>query len=301
MAGFRSVSEWVAAYENGQHWSVILRKGVTQAVNDTSRWIDWMYLGGNPSANYYASSPLVAATVDTGVRPYIPAVSPASQYIKTLSVMQYGTNTGTVSAYGGRWCLCDYLLYYPFVDFTAVGESQDMNNSVTLPRYTDGKGVQMMLICQSSVVGNGQMTIIYINQDGVQKTTPTFFIAGTAFAGQVCSASLSAQTILLGFVPLAAGDSGVRSVVSANVTVDGGGIGAIVLVKPLHLDFNAAASFRAATSPDTSYGSCTQIEFVKDKTPIRIYDGCHLGFVGMPSTGETRYSNLLAHIETIWN
>lgn len=55
--------------------------------------------------------------------------------------------------------LCDYLLYYPFVD-TGTNDEQFMTNSVTLPRYTDGKGVQMMAVSVASNSG----------------TTPTFLL-----------------------------------------------------------------------------------------------------------------------------
>ena len=41
--------------------------------------------------------------------------------------------------------LADYLLYYPTI-VDGNTDPQVMNNTVTLPRYTDGKGVMMMAV-----------------------------------------------------------------------------------------------------------------------------------------------------------
>lgn len=300
MSGFRNISEWCDAYEAGQTWSVVIRKSSTPNINDSTRYVDWMYLGGTPSANYYASSPLVAAIPDTGLRPYLPSVSPAKQFIKTLEVTPY-TYSAAMAGATNNWILADYLLYYPFVDFTAVGEVQTMTNDVALARYSDGAGVKMMLVGQSAAVGGGQMTITYINQSGVQKTTPTFYIGLSSYSGQIVNTTTSGSTSISPYIPLAAGDSGVRSVVSATSTVDGGGIGAIVLVKPLHRDFNSESSWRV-TASGYAYGAFAQTEFVLQKPPIQIIDGAHLGIFGTPTAGgDTRYAAMLLRIETVWN
>lgn len=301
MSGFRNLTEWVDAYEAGQTWSVILRKGGTAGVNEVGRWIDWMYLGGSPAANYYASSPLVAAIVDSGLRPYLPSVSPAKQFIKTLEVVTLGVNSTTATGATSNWILLDYLLYYPFIDLTAVGEVQLMDNAVAIPRYMDGKGVQIMLVGQSATaaVSNGRLTITYINQDGIEHTTPVFYICSTSFAGELCIIHTSSGTAQP-FVPLALGDTGVRSITSVSMELDGGGIAAVVLVRPLHKDFNADMAHRN-TSTALAYGSFAQTEFALQKNPIQIMDGAHLGFIGRASEADTRYEYLLARIETIWN
>ena len=41
--------------------------------------------------------------------------------------------------------MLDYLLYYPFVDMS-VTDAQPLVNTVTLPRYTSGVGVQIMAV-----------------------------------------------------------------------------------------------------------------------------------------------------------
>lgn len=72
--------------------------------------------------------------------------------------------------------LCDYLLYYPFVDMSiAGGEFQPMvNDTASLTRYTDGEGVQIMAVEVASQIGSSQFYVTYTNQDGVAgRVTPT--------------------------------------------------------------------------------------------------------------------------------
>ena len=299
MAGFRNIREWATASDNGQEWYLLLNKGFSPNISITGRHYDWTTVGGNPAANYYASSPLVAAVLDSGVRPYLPDVAPYKQGIRSITMTVWTSNTSATNGLGGSYNLNDYLLYYPFIDFTAVGEEQLMTNIVTLPRSSDGKGVKMMLVAQSSVVGSGSMAVTYINQDGVQKTTPTFFINSTQTSGELCSCMATASVGPTEFIPLAAGDSGVRSVVSANVITDGGGIGAIVLVKPLTKIFAGDASSRITTGT-ISTGSFVQVQAVIDGPPITLDDGAFLGFVGWhPTTQAT--SKIIAEFKTVWN
>jgi len=62
--------------------------------------------------------------------------------------------------------LLDYLLYYPSIDDGTLDE-QVMDNTVTLPRYTDGKGVQMMAITTGVRTGGQTFQVKYTNSDGV--------------------------------------------------------------------------------------------------------------------------------------
>ncbi len=300
-AGFRNIREYVDAYENGQTFFTMMRKGRQTAVmTSSSVWFDWTTMAGYPTANFYASAPLVAAVMDNGIRIPIPSVSPKSQFLKSLALCVDGNSATAVYGSSLTHRLLDYLLYYPFVDATAVDEVQLMDNSVTLPRYTDGTGVQMMLVAQSAVAGGAGITgsITYINQDGVQKTTPNFAIGAAAYAGVLVNTA-TAISFGIPFVQLALGDSGVRSVVSATFTADAGGILAIVLVKPLYIDATTDATSRLTTNTQV-FGSFAKTEFVIEKQPIKIEDGAFLGFISW-LVNDSRSTQLTAAIETIWN
>jgi hypothetical protein len=52
---------------------------------------------------------------------------------------------GSASGLPINLTLCDFLLYYPSVD-DSVLDVQTLDNTVTLPRYQDGKGVQVIAV-----------------------------------------------------------------------------------------------------------------------------------------------------------
>lgn len=300
MSGFRNLTEYVDAFEAGQTYTLVMRKGVigSVAAASTIQPFDWSTTAGIPAANFYASSPLVSAVLDSGIRPYLPSVSPAKQFLHKITSIVHSPHATTMYGISHRYVLADYLLYYPFLDLTAVGEVQEMTNTVPLPRYTDGNRVQMMIVSQSTHPGAGVMNITYINQNGVQKTTPNFSLAQAAASGYVIvDDRVGFSNNFQYFVPLAAGDTGVRSVVSATVTTDNGGIAAIVLVKPLLFEEMYESSFRIAASAG---GAFTEVNVLQEKGAIEIQDGAHLGFIGY-SVSDYRGCSIVAAIETVWN
>ena len=165
MTGFRSVREYASAFDEGRSHFCSFRKVPSQASTAFS-WVDLSMAAGNPLPNYYASTPLVAATLD-GFRGLFHGdeKSPATKHLVEWGLVTAG------AALVGPYQLLDYLLYYPFVDGDDT-DVQAMDNTVTLPRYTDGAGVQMMAVCVAPTTGGGSFTVTYINQDGVEKTTP---------------------------------------------------------------------------------------------------------------------------------
>ncbi len=96
-------------------------------------------------------------------------------------------------------------------------------NTAALTRHTSGQGVEMFLEIYTAVGATAQSVLIdYTNQDGVAKQT-NVTIGGTAAS--------AASTMLR--VPLASGDSGVRSVQSVTLPAGTGTVGnfGITLVK----------------------------------------------------------------------
>ena len=170
MAGFRNLAQWAAAPDAGCYHLTTFRKAVASAATVANDFIDYTYFAGNPPANFYASAPLEAATVE-GIRGiHLPQVS--SQYLKRLTVMSAASSATATTNQNQRLLLADYLLYYPFVDTDAVGEQQDMVQSAALPRYATGAGVQIMAVAQSASSTVGTFTVSYTNQDGVAKLPP---------------------------------------------------------------------------------------------------------------------------------
>lgn len=297
--GFASISEYAAADDAGQVWISSFRKTVASAATTTNAWIDYTYSPGSPVANFYASSPLVAALVEADKGIYTGGnVAPATKHIKNLMLMSAAS--GATSTANGRQevALCDYLLYYPFIDTDAIGEEQVLDNTVTLPRYTSG---QVVAVAQSAASTIGQFTFSYTNQDGVagrvSQNNFTFAVAG---GGQVVGAS-GAGASYNPFCYLQAGDSGVRSIESVTMSAAGGGLMCLVIVKPLLKSIVSQESRRTTTGNLESYGACTELASVIHQAGApRVIDGAVLGLLASGYAGSLASSILAGALEVIW-
>ena len=121
MAGFANVAAWAAAIDAGKTHVTTFRKTVASAATVANDFVDYTYFAGNPPANFYASSPLEAAYVESIRGIHMPTMTGTDkQFLKSITAMSAASSaTGTTRTSG---MLCDYLLYYPFIDTDAVGE-----------------------------------------------------------------------------------------------------------------------------------------------------------------------------------
>jgi len=292
MTGFRNVREYADDIETGQGWMASFRK-VPAVATIAGQWFDFSGAAGNPVPNYFASEPLVAATLEGDKGIYHGGdVSPAKKYIHRLT-----TAIGGAAAAGNvEQVWCDYLLYYPFIDMDAAGVEQVFDNTVTLPRWATGAGVTMFLVAQAATIGGGQFTVSYTNSDGV---------AGRSSGNQFCAAAqpsgalVNATTAALGRVPfiaLQAGDKGVRSVQSITFSVANGGLGALVLCKPVWAHYQREPS---ATGAEGSPAEKEALRTAPDPSQ-KIQDGAFLSFIGRTSAGSVSGAAFTGIIETVW-
>jgi len=300
VAGFKNVAEFANADLLGQCWLTQFRKTVASAATTTNGWIDYSYSPGSPPANFYASSPTIAALIEADKGIKVPTVSPATQHLKYLNVMT--ANTGSTANARQRLVLCDYLLYYPFIDTDAIGEVQTMTNYAddplvpALPRYTGGR---VIAVGQSAAATAGRFTFTYTNQDGVagrvSQNAFTFVIAG---GGQVVSAN-GAGASYNPYLPLQLGDSGVRSIESVTFTAAGGGLMALVIVKPL---FYGYVTQECRTTTGVAYGAADEfMSLIHSAGAARIKDGAVLNFFAEGNAGSLASSQLVGILETVWN
>jgi hypothetical protein len=297
--GFRSISEYAAADEAGKVWVTQFRKAVASAATTTNAWVDYTYFAGSPGANFYASTPLVAATVEASRGIYVPSVAPATQHVKNLMLMSNAASvTSTTNGRQGI-AFCDYLLYYPFIDTDAIGEQQDLDNTVTLPRYTSG---QVVAVAQSASSAAGQFTFTYTNQDGVSgRVSPNQFTFIVAGGGQIVSASGTGASYNP-FLYLQAGDTGVRSIESVTFTAAGGGLLALVIVKPLFKTVVTQECRRTTAGNLESYGACDEFTpIIHSAGAPQIRDGAVLGLLASGYAGSLASSTLVGVLETVWN
>lgn len=270
MPGFTSIRAYVAAEASGRTRRASLRK-VPSNASTAGWWVDLSMAPGNPQPNYYVGSPNVATRLNyagngDGLRDggifHGDEVSPAS-----LHITEWMLETPTAGLVG-PYQLLDYLLFYPFTDLDAT-DTQVMDNTVTLPRYETGDGVCAMLVATAPTAGGGSFTFDYVNQDGAAKTAPTQSYS-TAVANIQSIPTSEPATAAGGqpFLRLAGGDTGVRSITSWTNISSGGGLGAIVLMKPLA----NTAIYEINTPSELSY-------ITQHPAPPRVFDGAYLGMI----------------------
>lgn len=302
MPGFRNARALSSAADEGKTWISTYRKQVAATATIAGQWYDYGYAGGNPIANYYAAAPLEAATLAPGRGIILPRMTAGERlFLHRWTVMSASASATSATNANQTLMLCDYLLFYPFIDMDAAGDAQSMIQSATLPRYTDGAGVQMIVVAQSGTVGGGRFTIDYTDSDGNPQTTPSLFCGAAQPSGAIVHA-VGAASGLVAFVPLNSGVKGVRSVEAVTFSIANGGLCCVVLVKPIDTLWLREGSRRTTTGTVESFGDAAETEAMRTRAGIaEIADGAFLGIIGRGANGSLASSVLTGTIETIWS
>ena len=242
---------------------------------------------GNPVPQYYAASPLVSVQMkysDQGGLNAGLSVSPFQKHLRNLTVMSTSATPLPMPM-----ILMDYLLFYPFID-EGTTDSQPLTNSVALPRYTDGAGVQVMAITVAGRTGGQTFRFTYTNQDGVSgRVSQTVGQNTSSAVGTIVTSATASNGFAGPFVPLQFGDTGVRSIESVQM-VSGTDVGlfTLVLVKPL-----LQTQIRGIDAPVE-----TDPFLVKNISPI-IMDDAYLNFICLPQSSLSAVS-IHGDISTVW-
>src|SRR5574343_578468 len=228
------IKEVVDAEIDGRMRNYIWRKKPSQ-VTTAGLWFDMSMSPGMPTPKYwFDAAPLVARAVtqsmDGGFY-HGPNVAPSEKFLRRITTQAQATSTTNISPCNA--ILCDYLLYYPSID-DGTTDQQVMDNTVTLPRYSNGVGVQMIAVTTGARTGGQSFFVNYTNQDGVAGRISASVVQNSATAlGTITGSNTAIGDASNPFIPLQYGDSGVRSIES--VTMNGVDVGlfSIILVKPL--------------------------------------------------------------------
>lgn len=282
----QSVRQYIAAEDNGGTWFSTWRKAPTQTTV-AGVWYDLGMATGNPPPNYYAATPLkskiLARSTDGGID-HGPDSSSGFKYLKEFCAL-------AASGVPITFLLCDYLLYYPFVDMDQV--SLEQVDSLT--RYTSGLGVQIMAVqvASQSGVGNPKFQVIYTNNNGVSNrisevvscnalTIPGNIINSHAVAPAGYNHSASP------FIPLQYGDKGVRSIQSIVWQTTDVGLISLVLVKSIDMTIIRDATAAVERNPMPDFGRLPEI-----------MNDAYLNILCCPS-GSVSGAQFHGYIRTIW-
>jgi hypothetical protein len=285
MPGFNSLKQIVEA-SNKNTTYFTWRKTPSQATV-ANVWFDTALSPGNPPPNYYASSPgvgTVLAKSDQGGINHGQNVSPNTKHLSRFLILS-ASATGLPMPY----ILCDYLYYYPFIDQET--SDQPLTNNTSLTRYADGKGVQVLCVSTNANTGTLPIiTITYTNSDGVAgRISPPFVCLSSSVAGAILTSQTGSTANAFPFIPLQAGDSGVRSIQSVQVTgTPDVGLMCLVLVKPI-----ITGVLLEQTAPH-------EWTALSDSQMPRIYDDACLNVLCLPQ-GSLSGVAFHGEIETIFN
>lgn len=298
--GFATVKAWAESEAEGRSWLSFFRKVPPSTATIAGQWFDYSTASGVPVPNYYAAAPLVAATLDPRNGIYVPEQL-TDRYLKSTTVMSASASVTGATNQNQRLMLLDYLLFYPFIDLDAAGEEQVLDNTVTLPRFASGEGVQMMLVAQAPTVGGGSFTLKYLDTSDVERTTEIVYCAAAQPSGALVSATAAAAGVQP-FIPQVANGRGVKKVNSLTVTVANGGLAALVLVKPVEMSYAREECRRPTSSPTESYGDATEIERIRMRAGApKLEANAFLGWIGNSPVGSLASAPLVGMIESFWS
>ena len=280
------INQLVQAELDGKERRYTWRKTPSQ-VTTAGLWFDLSMSPGRPVPKYWFDAPPAIAkaityTADGGLE-HGGGVFPSEKYLRLTT----GIATAA-TALPLTLILCDYLLYYPSIDDSVLDE-QVLDNTVTLPRYTDGKGVQVIAVSVAGRTGGARFYFTYTNSDGVSGRTSQIAYQNSAAAlGTLQNSGANANASAMPFVGLQAGDSGVRSIDSVFMLDADVGLMTFILVKPL-----GTSVIREITAPaEKDY-------FMESATIPRIYDDAYLSFLALPQ-GTLAATALMGDIKTIF-
>lgn len=296
--GFSSMDEMIQKITSGQ----ALRNDWSKNFLPTSAAVagEWHCLArgaGNPSADTIyntgtnlAFQAVTDTTAGSGGLRHGGNVTPATKHIVNASALSSSTTTAPAVL-----MLVDLLGFYRVTSVTTI-TAQTLDNTVTLPRYTDGAGV-MAFAWNTNATAMGAATptlsLNYTNSAGVAgKTTPTVLpTCKTAAANGLILYSGTGSGKYNPFIPLAAGDLGIRSIQSLTLSASYvSGEFSIGLCRPL------------ITMPISALGLATERDYVNGLPSMpRVYDGANLIWLMGSGLATPVNSSLLGHLDFAWN
>ena len=186
---------------------------ITGTTAANTRLHDLYRLTLDPTTGSFPAVPSTAAALSksdtSALNYYLPNYSPESPYI-------IGARLGTASA-TGIYYIIDRLSHQGGLDGTLTTAQTTNLPTAALTRYTDGVGVMIGLTIYTAIGGTATtVTVSYTNQAGV---------SGRTTAVQAIGGSGNSSTGRMIFLPLQAGDTGVRSVESVTLIATTGTAG----------------------------------------------------------------------------
>ncbi len=261
---FRGVKPLADALTDGWNYDSFFTKTSSPAPLWSDHWADLSMGAGTPKYNAYVgvqyeSTPMVGQGnfgIYSGGN-----IAPKTKHIKEIAI-----GSSTASFAPAVFELCDYLMFYPLIDCDST-DLQELDNVATLPRYSTGAGVKLMIVCTTPQTVNAALiTINYTDEFGAPKTT----VCSLNSVSVGTTHGRLGSTVAHGspFANMTQGDTGIRSIESVQLNTGAGGFVALVLVRPL-----VPVTIR-------EQNTFTEIDYLFMRPCLRqVYDGAYLNFI----------------------
>jgi hypothetical protein len=258
-----------------------------------SQWQDWAYASGQPAYDARIGDALTftpqIATKNDAI--WFPSIG-AGQARHLIGLRQYITAGGT-GQLNVESQMYDLLGVYPLIDGDNT-DPQPMDNTATLPRYTDGVGVRAVLVNHvAPALVTGCATLVeYTDADNVSRSVTVY---ATTFGLGKAAFSLQSTGASTGALYLPTDGRGVKSIDQLTFSVAPGGLWAVYLVKPIEYLPWAGGLAGVTQTVISEKCLCSQSSYALPQ----IYDGAHLGFFYMPN-GSARTVAMFGSATFIW-
>lgn len=302
MSGFTSYDNFISNMSSsGNFWRTDWNKNTFgTTAHGAGQWYLLSQTGGNPAA-----SSIFGTGTNLAFQQLLDSTATAA------SIQHGGDVTGfktivNASAFSAApttmpcvFMLVDMLGFYPVTTVTTTG-AQTLNNTVTLPARdrtgtANGVGVQAILV-PSTVMGAATPTITlnYTNAAGTAgKTTPTLPALPTGNSAAPVTSVVYAGTgagKYGPFIPMANGDTGIRSVQSVALSVSYvSGVLNLILCRPI------------LTLPMTTIGVACERDLLNQIPSLpRIYNGACLAWMMYSGALTPVNSAFYGHLDFAW-
>lgn len=300
MAGFTSADDLINQVStNGKYFRADWNKNFLPTTAATAgEWHCLFRGGGNPAADAIANTgtnlAFQALTDTTANATGIPHGGNVGGFKTILNASAFTAAATTVPCV---MMLVDLLGFYRV---TSVGTltAQATNNTVTLPRYTTGAGVQAFFYnTNATALGatTPNLALGYTNSAGTaSRATPAVLPVGKSAASNGLILYSGTGVGKYGpFMPLQAGDAGIRSIQTIQNTISyasGAAEYSVMLCKPL------------LTLPITTLGVAAERDLVNQLPSMpSVFDGACLSWLIYSAANTPINSSFYGHIDFGWS
>lgn len=292
--GFSSMDDLVNEITtNGKFTRADFNKITGAAAFTAGRWYDFSALNGTPVANAWAGTSLAwtscTETTGNGTQifglPHGGNVSTDTKHILNVTAL-----TAVATGVPGQLMLVDMQGYYPGISMNSA-VAQTLTGTPTL-RYTNGVGVRPFLVVTTASGATAHnVSISYTDQSSNTGNTPPVTVACTAsaIAGHITHSGTAANNYGP-FIPLANGDTGIKSVETITLSAaSGAGVASLVLARPL------------LTIPVVAPSIASERDLLNNMPSLpRIVDGACLTWIYFAGAATAANTNYYGSLEMGW-